>query len=119
MKRLLKSIDYALQGLKFFFQNEKNGRVEFCASIIAVLLGFLLHISDMEWCTVLLCIGGVLSLEIFNTSLEKLVDHLHPEKHSNIKIVKDLAAGAVLIFSLIAAIIGFIIFLPKIMEHLP
>jgi len=113
MNRLFKSFGYAITGLKLFFRKEKNGQVELFAGILAVLLGFLLHISQTEWCVVLLCIGGVIALEISNSALEKLCNHLHPEKHSNIKIVKDFAAAAVLWFSMIAFVIGLIIFLPK------
>lgn len=115
MNRLIKSFGYAFNGLRLFFLKEKNGQLELLAAIVAIILGFWLSISTMEWCIVLLCIGGVLSLEMLNSVLEKLVDHIHPEKHSNIKIVKDMAAGAVLWFSIITSIIGLLIFLPKLL----
>ncbi len=114
MNRLIKSFGYAFNGLRLFFLKEKNGQLELLAAIITVALGFWLHISNMEWCIILLCIGGVLGLEILNSSLEKLIDHFHPEIHPNIKIVKDMAAASVLWFSIIASIVGAIIFLPKL-----
>lgn len=114
MKRFLKSFGYAFNGLIYFFKNEKNGQIEIFTGILAIIFGFVFHISTTEWFVVLFCIGGVLSLEMLNSSLEKLIDHLHPEKHDNIKVVKDMAAGAVTIFSLVALIIGALVFVPKI-----
>lgn len=115
MNRLIKSFGYAFNGLRLFFLKEKNGQLELLAAVLAVALGFLLHISNTEWCFVLLSIGGVLSLEIFNSCLEKLIDHLHPSRHDNVKIIKDMAAAAVLWFSIITLIVGLIIFLPKLL----
>ena len=118
MKRLINSFIYAWYGLIYFFRNEKNGQIELVAGIIAVFLGFFLKISSQEWLAILLCIGGVISLELVNSALEKLIDHLHPNQHFKIKIVKDMSAAAVAFFALIALIIGCIIFLPKIIHLL-
>lgn len=114
MKRFFKSWGFAFDGLIYFFKNEKNGQLELVAAIIAIVLGFYFTISPTEWFAILLCIGGVLALEMLNSSLEKLCDHLHPEKHNNIKIVKDIAAAAVTIFSIISLVIGLIVFLPRL-----
>ncbi len=64
---------------------------------------------------VLLCSGSVLCLEMLNSALEKLADIVEPAFHPQIKIVKDVAAGAVLLASIMSAIIGTIIFLPEIL----
>jgi len=65
-----------------------------------------------------LCFGLVIGMELINTSIEKLVDLVSPEYHPLAEKVKDIAAGAVLFDSIIAAIIGLIIFVPKIWEYL-
>ncbi|WP_447641900.1 MULTISPECIES: diacylglycerol kinase family protein [Chitinophagaceae] len=114
MSRLNKSFGYAFNGLKLFFLKEKNGQLELVAAIVTILLGFGLHISKIEWCIILLCIGGVLSLEMINSALEKLIDHLHPDQHNTIKKIKDMGAAAVLWFSIVAFIAGLVIFLPRI-----
>lgn len=68
----------------------------------------------MEWIAVCMCIGMVLSAEAVNSSIEALADLVSPEYNEAIKKTKDLAAGAVLILAITAAIIGLIIFIPKI-----
>ena len=68
----------------------------------------------MEWLVVVLCITVVLTLEMINTAIEKLCDVVQPDYHPQIKIIKDIAAGAVLIAALGSIIIGAIIFVPKI-----
>ncbi|MBL4706452.1 MAG: diacylglycerol kinase family protein, partial [Flavobacteriales bacterium] len=72
------------------------------------------HLSEMEWIVQLLLFAMVIGSEMFNTSLEKLTDGLYPEYHINAKIVKDVAAGAVLFISIVAFVIGLIIYIPKI-----
>lgn len=66
---------------------------------------------------VIICIGVVIAAEAMNTSIEKLCDHISPEKNENIGRVKDLASGAVLIVSVAAAVVGIIIFLPKLIAY--
>ena len=60
----------------------------------------------------------VLSLEMINTAIERICNIVHKEPHPGIKIIKDLAAGAVLLAAFVAAICGTIIFLPKIIIYL-
>ena len=114
MERFIKSIGYALKGWAFFFGKEKNGQLHLAAAFIVILFGFILHISTTEWQSILLCIALVLTLEMMNSALEKFIDLLHPAQHEQIKWVKDVAAGAVLLSSIISAVIGIIIFSPKI-----
>jgi undecaprenol kinase len=104
-----KSVSFALTGLKLALQ-EKHFRIHLVATVLAIVLGFLLHISSTEWCIILMCIGAVLSLEIVNTAIEHLVDLVEPNFNPKAGAIKDLAAGAVLVFSIIAALIGIMIF---------
>lgn len=112
----LKSFKYAFAGLKILFAEEHNARIHAIAAVIALTVGFALKISASEWIFLVGAISLVFICELFNTSLEALADFVSPEKHPQIKKVKDLAAAAVLISALTALITGIIIFLPKIIN---
>lgn len=112
--RLIKSFGYAWQGVKYCFCYEKNFRVQLCIAIIAFTGGFYFRISSHEWLTILFCSTLVLSLEMINTTIEKLSNEVSQSFNSVIKQVKDVAAGAVLLSSIVSFIVGIIIFLPKI-----
>lgn len=96
--------------------HERNGRIQLIIGLLTTAISMLFHISKHEWIVVLLCIGAVLSAEMINSALEKLCDHLHPSFHLHIKIIKDVAAGSVLLMSTISGLIGAIIFMPKIWQ---
>jgi len=114
MKRFINSLGYALNGLRLFFSKEQNGQIQSVVAILVIVAGFAFHISLTEWMIMLVCIALVLALEMMNSVIEKLTDHLHPTRHDQVKWVKDVAAGAVLWAAIISAIIGAIIFIPKI-----
>ena len=108
----------AFAGLNYFLRNERNGRTQFIIAVFIVILGIFLNITKHEWIVVLLCIGIVLFAEMMNSALEKLCDYNQPLFNLQIKIVKDMAAGAVLFISIISAIIGALIFFPKLWQLL-
>jgi diacylglycerol kinase len=114
----LKAFLNALNGTIYFFKTERNGKIQAVVAIAVSLAGFFLHLSSIEWIIVLLCISSVLILEMMNSALEHLCNLVHNEYHPLIKHIKDVSAGAVLIASLISAIIGLIIFIPKILSLL-
>ncbi len=114
MKRFYRSLRYALLGLWLFFKTEKNGQLQAGTALVAATGGFVLKITAIEWLIILVCMALVLCLEMTNSAIEKLVDHLHPGRHDNVRWVKDVAAGAVLFASLISLTAACIIFLPKI-----
>lgn len=87
-------------------------------AIVVVLLSWGLKISAAEWMVVLGCIATVLSFEMINSSIEKLCNLVHPTYHPAVKTIKDMSAGAVLFVAALSAIIGAIIFLPKILYYL-
>lgn len=109
-----RSFVYAWQGIVSLFGNEPNARIHLCVALLVVAAGFFFNISASEWCLVTLCIGGVFMAEAFNTAIEKLCDKVFPQTDSLIKIAKDVAAGAVLLFVFAAVTVGLIVFLPKI-----
>lgn len=109
----LKSFYYAGAGLKQFFRQEHNARIHLAAAILVSILGWWLKVSHMEAVALVVVIGLVWVTEILNTCLEKAMDFITREKHPEIKIIKDLAAGAVLIATITAVIVGLFIFIPK------
>ncbi len=114
IKRFLKSLGFALNGIKLVVREEHNFLIHINMGIIVLILGFLLKIATWEWCTIVLVIGLVLTMEAFNTSIENLTDLVTSEYKPLAKKAKDTAAAAVLISSFVAVIIGLIIFAPKI-----
>lgn len=110
MPGFVTNLRHALAGLKQFFSTEQNGIIQLFIAIAAVAAGMFFKISATEWCLVLGCIALVLSLEMLNTAIEKLCNHVTPDFHPAIKIIKDISAGAVLWSAVCAAIIGVIVF---------
>lgn len=111
----LKSFVYAFEGVMFFIRFEAQATMHLIAIVAVLGAGYWFKISSMEWIAVVFAIGIVISAEMLNTAIEKLTDMVSPQINEHAKIVKDLAAGAVLIASLTAFIIGLIVFLPKIL----
>ena len=110
----IKAFKYAFKGAWLLIKNEPSIQVQsFCALVVTVL-GFVYEISTLEWCIQLLAIGLVLAVEGLNTAIEKIADFIHPEYHKKIGVIKDVSAGAVTFAAVIAALIGFIIYIPKL-----
>ncbi|RYF85374.1 MAG: diacylglycerol kinase family protein [Chitinophagaceae bacterium] len=114
--RLIKSFGYAISGLRLCCK-EPNFRIHIFVSLVVIALGALLHIAATEWLVVLLCMALVLGLEMINTAVEHLCNHLHPGRNPAIAVVKDVCAAAVMLAAFIAVVCGFIIFLPKLLLH--
>lgn len=110
----IKSFGYALEGIGVFFRTQHNAWIHLFAAIVVVILGFVLEVDNPEWYWLILAIAMVFITEMFNTAIEFLTDIASPEIHPKAKMVKDIAAAAVLIASIAAIAIGLIIFLPKI-----
>ena len=115
-KRLVNSFKYAGTGIITSFKSEKNMKIHFLAMFVVIILGFVLHISSMEWVICIILFGGVIGAEMFNTAIEAVVDMVMPYKNPKAKIAKDVAAGGVLVWAVCSAIIGGIVFIPKIIE---
>lgn len=109
-----KSVSHALSGLGYAFREERNFQIEVVIGMITVMLTLFFPLSAVERSVMFLLIGTVLTLELFNTAFERLLDMLKPRIHPYVKVVKDMVAGAVLIGSLTALIIGLTILLPHI-----
>lgn len=86
----------------------------FFFSVLAITLSLILKISFLELSIIFIMIAIVLVLEIINTITENIMDFLCKDYNLNVKIIKDMAAGAVLVSAFIAIIVGLLIFIPKI-----
>jgi len=114
LRKRLASFRYAFQGIKRLFTHEPNSWIHLFVTVCVLIAGIWLHIAVWEWIIVIMAIGFVLTAEAFNSAIECLGDAVCQEPHEYIKHAKDLAAGAVLLSAITAAIVGLIVFLPKI-----
>ena len=111
MKKFSTSVSCAGKGIRYAFATEKNIRVQLFIFILVLLASILLQISRIEFLLILGISAVLFALELINTAIERLADKVSPEYNEHIGIVKDLMAGAVLVFSIFAFIIGLIIFI--------
>ena len=114
-KARLKSFVYAWEGVVFFLKSEHNAQIHLAATVVVLVLSVTLGVSKWEAIAVVFSIAFVWVAEMINTAIEKTADFISPEKHSQIKRIKDVAAGAVLVASIAAALVGCIVFIPKLM----
>jgi len=117
MKKLYNSTKYAVAGFFHFIRNDRNGKTELVCAIIAICLGAYLNISSTEWGLVIICIGAVLAAEMFNHAIEKTCDHISPEHHKGIGIIKDVAASAVMMTVFMSLAICYVVFYSKIVAR--
>jgi diacylglycerol kinase len=108
------SLKAALQGLSYAIRHELNFQIEVACGVIAIVLGIVLSITQLEWLVLILMIGLILGLELVNTGFERLADVNTPRFSPQIKIAKDVSAAAVLLASIAAAAVGFWLFAPRL-----
>jgi diacylglycerol kinase (ATP) len=113
----LKSFSYAFKGLSILFKTQANARIHLVALGAVVVAGLFFSLSISEWCLCSLCIGMVLAVEAVNTAIESIVDLVSPDYHPLAGRAKDVAAAAVLLTAISAAVVGILIFLPKIIQY--
>lgn len=104
----------ALRGLKLGVRGQSSFFVHFFVSALVVMAATVLHCSLVQWCLLLGCIGMVLAAELFNSAFEALFRGLDEESKQRAWPCLNIAAGAVLLVSLFAAIIGGLIFLKQL-----
>lgn len=114
MKKLIRSFGYAFKGVAYATRSQLNFRIHLFAAVLAVGVGLFLHLNREEWLWVALCTAFVLVAEIFNTMIETLVDLVSPGYNDKAGRIKDMSAGAVVLAAGFAAVVGLIIFLPKL-----
>jgi diacylglycerol kinase len=105
-----RSFLFAFKGVALCVRTERNFRIHLAVTFYVLIASLVTRLSAVEWSLILLCAGAVLGAELFNTAAERLCDALHPDRSPAIGTVKDLAAGAVLVFAVMSAAVGGIIF---------
>ncbi|WP_206215431.1 MULTISPECIES: diacylglycerol kinase family protein [unclassified Enterococcus] len=116
-KHFMMSVEFAIQGVKTVFDEERNMKKHVVFGVLALLMGLVFRLDRMEWLWLFLAVFLVWIVEIMNTVFENVVDmftdcHFHPIG----KKIKDMAAGAVLLTACFAVIVGLILFVPKIYQ---
>ena len=114
LRKRATSFSYAVDGILRFLRTEHNAWIHLAATIGVIALVVMYKVTAFEAVLLVFSIGFVWSAEIFNTCIEKIMDFISTEKHPQIQLIKDMAAGAVLVAAITAAVIGLIIFIPKI-----
>lgn len=115
LRKRLKSFHYAFNGIRLLIRHEHNAWIHCLAAVCAVTAGWLTGLSAAEWIAIAFAIGLVLAAEAVNSAIEALADVVSPDYNEGIKRTKDLAAGAVLLLAMTAAVVGLIIFIPKLL----
>lgn len=114
MKKFILSFKYAIKGIITGIKEERNMKIHLLAVIVVIAMGIIYKISKIEWIICIALFGLVISSELINTAVENTVDLITDEKKELAKKAKDTAAGAVLVNSIISAIIAGLIWIPKI-----
>lgn len=108
--KLIKSLKYAAKGIVYTIKNEKNMRIHTVIGFYVLLASCFFHLSVVKYLVLFLTIGGVMALEMLNTSVEAIIDICAKEYNSVAKVAKDIAAGSVMIFSIVAVVVGLALF---------
>lgn len=106
----------AWNGVLVFFREGDHAKFELLFSVLVIAAGFYFQVTKTEWLIIVLCIGFVLAAEALNTAVELLGDFVQKDFHPKMRMVKDVAAGAVLLAAITAAVTGCIIFIPYILK---
>lgn len=101
---------HALSGIVAALKNERNMRIHIAAAVIALFLSWFCGLAAAQFLWVLSAIALVIMAELLNTAVERAVDLISPDRHPLAKVAKDTAAGAVLVASFYALVVGLIIF---------
>lgn len=113
-KQLKRSFIHAFRGFKLVYRNEQNFRIQLVVGAVVILLGLAFQITANQFIVILLLVMAVLALEMINSIFERIVDTFKPRIHPAVRDIKDIMAAAVLVSSLISAIIGITIFWPHV-----
>lgn len=117
VRKRVRSFGHAMRGMSIFFSYTHNSWIQLLLLVLAAALGGYFRISITEWLFIIMASGLVFATEAINTAIEIHMDLTSPDEHPFARDTKDVAAGAVLIASITAAIIGIVIFGPHIVAH--
>ncbi len=116
LRKLVESANHAIEGILHSAKTQTHLRYHLYTVILILLLSFVLGVSKTEFIAVAIVSIIVLSVEMLNTAVEATVDHMFKEYDERAKIIKDIAAGAVLLTAIGSAVIGYIIFVPYLKD---
>ncbi|HBK34913.1 MAG: diacylglycerol kinase [Candidatus Uhrbacteria bacterium GW2011_GWE2_40_58] len=116
VRQLFHSFSHAFRGIRLVFFTEQSFRIQLFSGCLVLLLAMVFDLVVFERIILFLLVGSVLVLELINSVFERIIDTFKPRIHPAVKDMKDMMAGAVLVSSFIAALIGVIIFLPHILS---
>lgn len=114
VKRIFKSFKFSFDGLKYAYTHEQSLALHVIVMAVIIACGFGFHISPMQWIITLVMGALILVAELFNTSIEAVVDMVTEEYHPLAKVAKDTASAACFVADLIAAGMWLVVFAPKI-----
>lgn len=114
-RKRLKSFRYAFRGIVWMVKNEHNAWIHLSVAACVAIAGVVFGLSSAEWIAVIIVSGTVLAAEAANSAVEAVCNLVSPGYNELVKRAKDLAAGAVLLAAIAAALVGLIIFVPKIL----
>jgi diacylglycerol kinase (ATP) len=110
----VKSFRFAFEGIAAFFLHEHNAWLHFMATVAVFTLTALVGVTKTELLALVFAIGFVWVTEMFNTCIERVMDFVSDQRNDEIKFIKDLAAGAVLVAAITAVVVGAVVFIPKL-----
>ncbi|MBM3252399.1 MAG: diacylglycerol kinase family protein [Candidatus Omnitrophica bacterium] len=113
VKSLIKSFQFAINGLIIILKTQRNAKIIFGLGLLAIILGIYLRIPNSEFLIIILTVGLVFIAEIFNTLVEETQNIFSKKAHPQVKMIKDMAAGAVLIAAIISLAVGYFIFVKR------
>lgn len=119
MERLITSFGHAWRGIKYVLKHENNARIHLLFAVIVLVGGLSLRLTSSDLAAIMLAIIIVFFAEIMNTAFEKTLDIVEPNHHPQVKLIKDMAAGAVLVTAVAAVVIGVVIFTPYLVQIWP
>jgi diacylglycerol kinase len=111
------SFQCAFAGIWHTLKTERNAQIHVAVALAVLLLGLFLRLSLMEWAILALAMGFVIATEMLNTAAEVAMDYTTTDFDPQVKIVKDVAAGAVLVAAITAAMVGLLILGPPLLRY--
>ena len=118
LRKFKRSLSHAYDGLVYAITQERNFRIELGVAFVVCVFIFIFRLKNWETIVLILMIMWVLIAELINTVLERVVDILKPRIHPYARLIKDLMAAMVLISSVVAVIVGLIVFYPYFLDFI-
>ena len=115
-RRFLNSWSYSMDGLKYAYRYEQSMLIHVFVTIAVVIVNILFKVEPIHWLISMMAIGMVLASELINTAIEAVVDMVTLEIHPLAKIAKDCGSAATFVLSVMAAIMGLVIYVPYIID---